>query len=175
MMILLISDKLPKKPQARHRGVERYSVDIRSKCENICQTPSELKKLRTKVKATTIDPAKITETLRQIIEEQEIDKRSDFDGRSWASHLTSAEIGTLQEQKSVRKRYLASKCPRVKRDELNKNVKKITSDCKDRAIESRLKFYEDLQGTRYRKRFQVPQKSAQVLPNFLVREETKVK
>ena len=92
-------------------GVDRYSVDIRGKCDKICRTPKELEKWRTKVKATTIDPAKIRETLRQIIEEQEIDERSDFDGSSWASHLTSAEIETLQERKSVHKIYLASKCP----------------------------------------------------------------
>ena len=101
------------------------------------------------MKATSIDPADITEKLRQIIEEQEIDERSDFNGSSWASHLTSAEIETLKEQKSVHKRYLANKCPkvRVKRDELTKKVKKITSDCKDRANENRLKSYEDLQDT----------------------------
>ena len=52
--------------------------------------------MRTKEKATSIDPAEITEKLRQIIEEQENDGRSDFDGSSWASHLTSAEIETLK-------------------------------------------------------------------------------
>ena len=92
MMILFIRDKLPKRPRARIRRIEKNSVDIRGKCDKICRTPKELEKLRTIVKATTIDPAKITESLRQIIEEQEIDERSDFDGSSWASHLTSAEI-----------------------------------------------------------------------------------
>ena len=92
MMILFIRDKLPKRPRARIRRIEKNSVDIRGKCDKICRTPKELEKLCTKVKATTIDPAKITESLRQIIEEQEIDERSDFDGSSWASHLTSAEI-----------------------------------------------------------------------------------
>ena len=48
MMILLISDKLPKKPRARHGGVERYTVDIRGRCDKICQTPKELEKLHTK-------------------------------------------------------------------------------------------------------------------------------
>ena len=62
MMILLIRDILPKKPRARNRGIERNSVDIRGKCDKICRTPKELEKLRTKVKATTIDPAKITES-----------------------------------------------------------------------------------------------------------------
>ena len=149
MLILLIRDKLPQKPRARYRGIEKNGVDIRGKCDKIFRTPKELEKFRTKVKATTIDPAKITETLRQIIEEQQIDERSDFHGSSRASHLTSAEIETLQERKSVHKRYLASKCPevRVKRDVLNRKVKKITSDCKDHAIESRLKSYEHLQDT----------------------------
>ena len=89
------------------------------------------------------------ERLRQISGEQEINEISNFYGSAWASHLTSSEIETLKERKSVHKRYLANKCPKdiLESDELNKRVKKITSDCKDRAIENRLKSYEDLLAT----------------------------
>ena len=103
------------------------------------------------MKTTTIDPAKIMETLRQIIDEQEIDVTSNSDGSSWASHFTSSETETVKERNSVHKIYLASKCPKDRverqRDEFNKKIKKITLDCKDRAIESRIKSYENLKDT----------------------------
>ena len=81
------------------------------------------------------------ERLRQISDEQEINEISNFYGSAWASHLTSSEIENLKERKSVHRRYLANKCPKdgVESYELNKNVKEITSDCNDRAIESRLR------------------------------------
>ena len=112
------------------------------------------------MKATTTDPARITETLRR------------SDGSSCASHLTSTEIETLKQQKSKHTRYLSNKYSndRVKRDEPNKIIKKKTSDCKNRTIESRLKSYEDTQGIGC---FEIPQRITYVLLNLFAGEGRK--
>ena len=62
----------------------------------------------------------------------------------WAAQLTPSEVETLRKRKAAHKLYVSerSESRKIERDQLNREVKRITSECKERAVETNLKRFE---------------------------------
>ena len=62
----------------------------------------------------------------------------------WAAQLTPSEVETLRMKKAAHKLYFSerSESRKIERDKLNREVKTITSECKERAVETNLKRFE---------------------------------
>ena len=62
----------------------------------------------------------------------------------WAAQLTPSEVEALRKRKAAHKLYLSEKSEsrKIERDQLNREMKRITSECKERAVETILKRFE---------------------------------
>ena len=62
----------------------------------------------------------------------------------WAAQITPSEVETLRKRKAAHNLYRSerSESRKIERDKLNRELKIITYECKERAVETNLKRFE---------------------------------
>ena len=121
---------------------------MRSKCYLIFRSAPELEKLTHALRTKILNLRKIntvTDVLTEVINNHELAEETRLIKTDcWTAQPAPSKVETLRKRKAAHKLYPSerSESRKIERDQLNREVKRITSECKERAVETKLKRFE---------------------------------